>query len=59
MNKIFIAKCPFCRTITKIQHGKKQSGCGHYRKLELAHENKVMAMFQGDWGVEVEEESNA
>ncbi len=57
-DKIFVAKCPLCGVITKIKLGMQRAGCSHYRKLELAHENKLMAIFRGDWGVEVKEESN-
>lgn len=58
MNKQLFAKCPFCGVMTVIEMGRQKTGCTHYKKMELAHEGKVVAMFQGEWSAAVEEEGS-
>ena len=58
MGKQFYAKCPFCGTLSTIQYGKQLSGCAHYKKLELTIENKLVAIFSGEWGTEIKEVCN-
>jgi hypothetical protein len=58
MCKRFFAKCPFCGVITVIEIGRQKSGCSHYKKMELAHEDKVVAVFQGEWSVVIAEEND-
>ena len=52
-----IATCPFCWIVNVFERGKQINGCSHFKRLEQRGE-RVMAIFEGEWGVELKEAPN-